>query len=587
MTSPRDVLTVLPLLVLPILTYLGSILNPGNNNFLLLLAIMLVALFAFVICLPGNLVSEKFYPLAIATISFCLLFHVLWISPYLIGWDVHFEYFLFELVKTSGHYVEYPHAYNSALSVTILPAMVQSLVSVGDTAVFKTIYPLVFSFVPVTLYASYKCVVDNKRAFLSAFLFMSFVYYYSGITFIAKQMIGEAILAPIILLTLKIPAKGHIRVLTMLILIAGLVVSSYTVSYVYISFMFLSLLLLAALKKRSVITYASVAISALLALGWYMYASAGMALAQIVNYSYEMSQEIYYELFNPQARGLQTLKAFGIGVAPGLVNSVDLLVHYAILGFIVIGVVTLWKKRKFVNGEFLSYTPSALSLLILSVGLPYFAVGISINRIFHMVLIFLSPACVLGGESLFKTTFQALSKLSVTSRHAILPRSKGSMTFVSSIIILFLLFNTGFINEISAVSPISLSLGLNRLKVTNDQEQARFLFSAFDYIPEQNSASARWLSEDTALERTVCGDATSRRGVLLPYLGIPINLENAGVPLYPGSQASCTYVYLGYMNVVKGLGDAGNGDYYDMSELSYLVDARNRIYSNGGSDILV
>jgi uncharacterized membrane protein len=587
--SPRDALIVLPFLILPILTYLGNILNAGNNNSLLLLVIIFVALLTFVTCLPGNLVPEKFYPLAIAAISFCLIFHVLWMSPHLIGWDVHVESFLSELVKSSGHYLNYPHRYNSALSVTVLPAMVQSLLAVDDTSVFKTIYPLVFSLVPVILFMSYKYVVDSKRAFLSAILFMSYASYYSDVTFIGKQMIGEAILAPMILLTFnsKLQAKAYSRPLTMLILIVGLVISSYTISIFYISFIFLSLLALAALKKRSAVSFVFVTLSVLLAGGWYLYTASGTTFDKLAAFGYEIFQSIFSDLFNPQARGPMVLKAVGVGVRPGLVNSVDLFVHYAIVGFIVLGVVTQWRQRKTVNGEFLSYMCMALSLLILSVVVPYVSTNIGINRIFHMALIFVSPACVLGGESFFKTTFQALSRLSPSSWHSIFPR-KGSLTFVSSIIILFLLFNTGLINEISGAPPISLSLGFNRLKESNDQLDVTFLYSA--YITEQDFASERWLSTNVALEQTVCADSTYRLNVLLAYLGIapkPINLDNAGVPLYPGSQASCTYVYLGYMNVVKGLGTAGPWvPPYRMSQVTYLVNARNRIYSNGGSDIL-
>ena len=148
--SPKDALLLLPMLVLPILTYLRSMLNIAGNNSLLLLAVLLIGLFAFTICISGNAVPEKLYPLALVTISFCLLFQVLWVSPYIIGWDVHIEYYLFESVKSSGHWnPPYPNMCNSALSITILPAMVQSLLVGDDTAIFKTMYPFAFSLVPV------------------------------------------------------------------------------------------------------------------------------------------------------------------------------------------------------------------------------------------------------------------------------------------------------------------------------------------------------------------------------------------------------------------------------------------------------
>ena len=50
-----------------------------------------------------------------------------------------------------------------------------------------------------------------------------------------------------------------------------------------------------------------------------------------------------------------------------------------------------------------------------------------------------------------------------------------------------------------------------------------------------------------------------------------------------------TYVYLRYLNVVGGIGtdfDISSGHtFYDMAEISPLFEGKNKIYSNGGSEI--
>lgn len=151
---------------------------------------------------------EKLYPLVIVTFSFCLLFHIQWMSPHLMGGDIHLEYFVFELTKSSGHWnVAIPLFYNSALSVTILPTIVQSVIAADDTALFKTMYPLSFSLVPLIMYLAYRYVTDSKRAFVSAVFLMSYTSYFFGVSFIAKQEIAEVILSLLILLILSTGQK--------------------------------------------------------------------------------------------------------------------------------------------------------------------------------------------------------------------------------------------------------------------------------------------------------------------------------------------------------------------------------------------
>jgi uncharacterized membrane protein len=596
--SPRDMILVLAFLVLPVLTYFGSMLNAANNNSLLLMMIFLVAVVAFAISLPGDLIPQKFYPLAIITISFCLLFHVQWISPYLVGYgDDTVEYFIFEAVRSSGHWSPaIPELYNSALSVTILPTMVQSILAVDDTTIFKTLYPLAFSLVPAVLYLAYRDVVGSKRAFVSSLFFMSYTAYFLEVSFIGKQEIAEIILASLILLTFRgrSEPKHSGRAIAMMVLIAGLIASHYSLSYVYISFLLLSWLAMAALKKRSVITLSFVALSAVLALGWYIFTAGGSVFFALVQFANSVFGTMISELFNPTSRGSTVLKFFGVGIRTSIVNTIDLLVQYSIQLFIIVGVIGLWKQRKVVNLEFISYASIALFLLVSSIVIPNFAQRLNVTRIYQIALIFLSPACVLGGESLFKRLFQLLSVLTTGSWHARLSNSDRNLRFAASIIILFLLFNTGFVNEIAGAAPSTFSLGFNRIRESNDPQLLEYLYST--YIPEQDFMSTRWLYAYMVRSSSVCGDYTSGTQVLLAYSGIPLQqgglLKEGGANitlLYPGSTASCGYIYLRYQNVIYGTGDASQYHVpylWHMSGITDLVNDRNVIYSNGGSNVL-
>ena len=237
------------------------------------------------------------------------------------------------------------------------------------------------------------------------------------------------------------------------------------------------------------------------------------------------------------------------------------------------------------HAEFLSFTYISIALLGASVLLPGFSQSIDFNRIYQIALIFLSPACVLGGESTFSKLFHALSMLNRDHYHArFISLSDRNLTLAASIIILFLVFNTGFIHEITGTRAISLSLGFNRITESNDQEKLRFLYGA--YTPEQDVLSASWLSTYMVSNWRVCADLTARYHVLLSYAGIPLEGGGTAVPfLYSVSIPSCRYIYLRYMNVIYGIEDVSGTEIFRVSAITGLVN-RNRIYSNGGSEIL-
>jgi uncharacterized membrane protein len=157
------------------------------------------------------------------------------------------------------------------------------------------------------------------------------------------------------------------------------------------------------------------------------------------------------------------------------------------------------------------------------------------------------------------------------------------------LIILFLLFNTGFINEISGAPPNSFALGMNRIRTSNDPRLISFLYGAI--VMEQDHAGARWISKYMLQNQTVCADATSTFDFLLSYAGIPLG-ETYAPTLRPSSTGwSCNYntyyVYLNYENTVKGIVvDNYPFGIYPTSDFSNLFYERNKIYSNGATVIL-
>jgi hypothetical protein len=79
----------------------------------------------------------------------------------------------------------------------------------------------------------------------------------------------------------------------------------------------------------------------------------------------------------------------------------------------------------------------------------------------------------------------------------------------------------------------------------------------------------------------VCGDFTSRLNVLQSYARISLELGGDWTfLLYPGSSVSCSYVYLGYMKVIEGVGvgPEDNIHPWNMSKPGNLVHGINRFH---------
>jgi uncharacterized membrane protein len=293
------------------------------------------------------------------------------------------------------------------------------------------------------------------------------------------------------------------------------------------------------------------------------------------------------EFFNPASRGPVVLKFFGVGIRRSPVNTLNLMVQYAIQFFIIVGVVMLWKRRRSVSLEFLSYATIALLLLVASVALPNFASGLNLTRVYQIALIFVAPACVLGGEEVFRALSRGISILTSRSLHVRLPSGEKYLTLAASVVIIFLLFNTGFMNEIGGAPPSAFALGFNRIRASDDPNLLAYLYSA--YTPEQDYTSAIWFSGHIAQNQSVCGDLTSRFQTLLAYSRLPLEQGGAAVPLLnPNTTVACVYVYLRYANVMGGVGDGFQEDVpvWAMSEVGRYVNGSNMIYTNGGSEIL-
>ena len=224
---------ILFLCLIPFLAIFGSYsMNFWNSN---LLSMLLIVLIAFIVLLMVfDKIPSKLYPFAIWIIAISLIYDSSLISTYIWGWDIQNEYYLAnKVISFSIWDPTYPDAYNAMLSVVML-APFYSIISNMDLAyVFKIIYPLLFSLVPVGLYKIFKNQSEPKIAFLACFLFVSFYTFFIEMLSLAREMIAELFLIMLLLLIFDKVINKRTIILSIIFSI-GLIISHYSLTYLAI-----------------------------------------------------------------------------------------------------------------------------------------------------------------------------------------------------------------------------------------------------------------------------------------------------------------------------------------------------------------
>lgn len=578
---------VLSLVLILLLSLLGVLLvRFYKNNILLLLLMIAISLIVGLIAFDRG-IPKRIYPLAIFMISLALLYHNSLISPYLGGCDIHYEYYAHKLVEMNSHWDPniLSTTYNAMVCVTILPTIYSRLLNIDGVWIYKIFYPLTLSLVPLGLYHVYRSQTNEKTAFLSTFFFISFSTFFGSMLNLPRQQFAELFVVLLMLLIIDKKRDRIQRKMLVIIFSASLIVSHYGTSYIYMFLLLFAWLLPLFVVRigRSNLTGISIVLFFIMALSWYMYMSNSVTFNTIVNIGNHMYTHVYTDFFNPETMDPNILSAAGISPMVSLGHEISRWLFLVTQVFIAIGafrLIFLILRRKEIgfDRDYISFSLLTTFFLFMCIILPYLAGFLNMNRIYHITLLFLSPFCIIGGE----TAFRGIARLfrSGSSNKPVYTR-----VLVLMVLIPYFLFSTGFIYEVTNDYPGSVALSTEKLKKSEDAVIKNALYSA--RVPEQSVFGARWL-KGKRYGGVVYAD---QRGRVLTH-------SSGMVP--PGQVYTLTnttktmkesYIYLGYPNIVDGTVVGGLDrktmrlNFWNATELSPLLDNENRIYSNGGSEI--
>lgn len=242
--------------LLPCLAILGtSAINQWQNN---------ISEFIFIFSFIGLLTLGAFnrffrpehYPLIIFMSAVSLLFSTTLISSNLVGSDIHLEYCMSQLAA-ADHFWD-PSVrltVNTCLSLVMLAPVYSFLTGLDMVWVFKVVYPVLFSFMPLVLYRIFRLQMGARVAFLSAIFFVSLPMFSMDLAQLARQQVAELFLSLLILLMVERRLSRLSKILLTVVFGIGAIVSHYGLGIALIGYLAATTALIFLLKSQPVIRF--------------------------------------------------------------------------------------------------------------------------------------------------------------------------------------------------------------------------------------------------------------------------------------------------------------------------------------------
>ena len=468
------------LILLPFLAIVGAYVRSEYHMvtylFLLLIFIALVGLAAGF----DRFIPASCYPLAVYSIALALLYHTSLISGYVWGYDIHHELHLVNSVLGPGFWdMTIPYNTNAMLSIVALAPTYSLITGLDPVWVFKIIYPFLFAFVPLALYRVVERQTDARIGFLSAFFFVAFFTFYTEMISLARQQIAEFFLALTILVMIDKSMDRGMRAFFLVTFGFAVIVSHYGLASIYLFALIPAWALLlfsehppagirtklqgteshdplsgwqaiSGVRVRTLV-FPYILVLALIALLWYSMIAGGTAFATLAGIGDKIAGTLFAEPLSPTtAQGLHILTSQSVTLLHSLAKGV----HIATQGLIVIGLLaTLLKRERWrIEPEYLAVSLVFLAINLAGIVVPFFASSLNTSRLYHITLIFLAPFAIIGGIALYEAAVERLHALKTV------PCMGSAYQALSVFFVVFLLFNTGLIYQITGDSPTSMAL---------------------------------------------------------------------------------------------------------------------------------
>ena len=622
-------LPALAFMLLILLTILGAaMVTAFQNNVILIICLLFIAL-AILMISTGKFIKTDLFPLAIFSFSLCILYQTTLISPYLVGSDIFTEYVYQGLVAQAGAWdYSMGHPVNTCLSIVIAAPVYAQFLNIDSIWVFKAIYPLLFSLMPVAMYRALRIQIGPEKAFLAVFLFLSIPTFALEMISLCRQQVAELFFILVILLLCEKRLPANTKIAMSVIFSASIAVSHYALGFITMIYYGLALVSVLFMRSKyflsfwgwvtsrtgglpdsltpseirklpiSVVIVPAIAYF-IIAFIWYRIVGSGINLEFLsgiwTTFSDALTRIVVRVLTGAgslldYARMGQAdlLVKIALGMDFGQVSWLGKsfrVLQYAVQILTVTGCLRMiiWPKGINFRLEFLAISLISAALLVACIVIPDFSSLLNATRWYHLAMITLSPFCIVGGQTIWQAITLLIRKLRNNPCLKSVPGvNQGFFTALTALILVpYFLISSGLFFEItrqdtanSIDAPYSIALTSYRLDLAG-------IFNL------QDGAAARWLGGQREGAAIFTDHHARKIFSIFKSNTELLDMPRDGV-YHPG------YLYLSSWNNIQGemsfatRGKPGLREHLKLTEIPGLHDHLNnsdRVYVNGGAAI--
>ncbi len=509
-------------LLFPLLAILGMrIMNGTSNNVALMVLLLMIPGYTIFLAVRAKKVPETIYGPVIFLFSVSLVLLLALRSNYIVGYDIHDEYYIFQ--QTLQHGLWQPvtnNALDSCLSISILPTIYQSFLNINSEYLFKILYPLLFSISPLIVYLIARQYLNAPRSFLAAVFFMS-QYVFLNAELDTRAIVAILFFALSILILFYKELRSFDRYLLFIIFSTSVVFSHYSTAYIFLFVLVLTWLIVLLVQRvilrgrnTSPITkimdpenrlvgkpkhsyhipFGLVIFYLIILYIWDGIVSKTALQAALEFISTTIAN--LKDFFSISSRGTATT-VLGSGLK--FPQQITFIAAWLTIIFVAIGEIIIiirshqtiaidnankesmpkFLTRKF-DIEFFILSLACCMILVIAVALPYILEGYDVDRVYGQAMIILSPFFIIGGI----TIANAFKKFMV--------KDLGNL-IILLVLVLYYMCTTGVMNQL---------VGVPSQIIINSSGQDY----DYEYVHDQEAYAAEWMGDFASKTAVVYSD---------------------------------------------------------------------------------
>jgi len=573
------------------------LINYNITNLFLIFSFFLIPMLLIFLIIFYNNSIKHIYPFIILLISFSLLMTLELRSNYIIGIDMHEEYYFF--ISTLSHALWIPdplYLLSASISISILPTIFEIFLDIDPQLLFKILYPLLFSIVPLIIYVIARNYLDELLAVFAS------CYYMFQALFISSQdtsrtPIGIFFFALAILILCNNELQNWKKYMLFMLFIAGTILSHYTSALIFLGIISLAYFIDIILSK-----YENTKENHFLNLSliFYFISLVFFWFQQINSYVFEAATQgllfrftIFSELIDQDASKY---------VYPALRYS-SFLWHYIrftqALIFVVMGIGILFifyhflqKKNqensfpKFIvniNRELFFIGIVAFGILFFIVFAPSLFFEYDTGRTKELIDVVLSIFLVLGAYNFFIFILwqEDLYFSNLKFHKKILPQinylKSHKIQIISGILLFLLLPTYVFATGISyQYDGVPFKININSPKLSTSIE------FGYNYIFDQDARTIQWFKNYSFKNAQIFSDKSGNKKIT-SLINRDLTLYQKSITKMPQQRILEGYIFLTVLNEYFGIFREPEWENTKVNQYEFILNQKNKIFSNGAS----